>query len=380
MPQIDDELALRSVLAEMTQDQPPAPPARYAAVRRRAVVHRRRQLAGAAAAVAILVAAAIAIPLGLRHLGPPPPATPARHYRVTEYRPGIGSQRGLIAYGTVDGTRWKIAVDQMPTLSEGYCMDTGSGSESQTCVFNPPEAGNNSGELASFSLYAGWGKYSANLGTVATNVSYLKVAFSNGQTLTVYPVAIYGPAYARFVALMTPYNAAVTSVTAYSSHGELGYAVPFNADNSLSLNRWLRPGQPALPPPATYLIGSGTVNGTAWHEYVWIGPWGTCVGGAGGGSTCYTQTGSMLGPRQQITSFGVSVGSGNTEYVYGQAETSVSYLIVTRSDGSTQKVTMARAGTLRFYAYASVQGNGVVRWAAYGTRGQRLAAGRGDAP
>jgi hypothetical protein len=379
MAQIDDELAIRRVLTEMTEDQPPAPPTRYAAIRRRAIVHRRRQLTGAAAAVAILVAAAIAIPLGLRHLGPPPPATPARHYHVTEFRPGPGSQSGLIAYGRVDGIRWKIAVDKMPTLSQGFCMDTGSGPDSQTCVFDTPEAANNSGDLASFSLYSGWGKFSANLGTVASNVSYLKVAFSNGQTLTLYPVAIYGPAYARFVALMTPYNAAVTSVTAYSRHGELGYAVPFTADNSLGLDRWLRPGQPALPRPATYLIGSGTVNGTAWHEYLWIGPWGTCVGGAGGGSTCYTETGSVLRRHQQITSFGVSV-AGNTDFIYGEAEPSVSYLIVTRSDGSTQKVTMTRAGTLRLYAYASVQSNRVIRWAAYGADGQQLASGGGNSP
>jgi hypothetical protein len=379
MAQIDDELAIRRVLAEMTEDQPPAPPARYAAIRRRATVHRRRQLAGAAAAVAILVAAAIAIPLGLRHLGPPPPAT-ERHYHVTEYKPGRGSQPGLIAYGTVDGTRWKIAVDKMPALSQGFCMDTESGPNPQTCVFDPPEAANNSGTPVSFSLYSAWGKFSANLGTVASNVSYLKVAFTNGQTLTLYPVAIYGPAYARFVALMTPYNAAVTSVAAYSRHGELGYAVPFTADNNLSLDRWLRPGQPALPRPATYLIGSGTVNGTAWHEYLWTGPWGTCLGGAGGGSTCYVQTGPMLGRHQQINSFGISVGGGNTDFIYGEAGPSVSYLIVTRSDGSTQKVTMAKAGTLRFYAYASVPGNPVVRWAAYDARGQQLASGRGNAP
>jgi hypothetical protein len=380
MAQIDDELAIRRVLAEMTDNQPPAPPARYAAIRRRAIVHRRRQLAGAAAAVAILVAAAIAIPLGLLRVSPPPPSGPSRHYHVTEYRPGPGSQRGLIAYGTVDGIRWKIAVDKMPTLSQGFCMDTESGPDPQTCVFDPPEPANNSGEQASFNLYSGWGKFSANLGTVASDVSYLRVGFSDGQTLTLYPVAIYGRAYARFVALMIPYSSAVTSVTTYSSHGELGYAIPFTGEADLDLNRWLRPGQPALPRPATYLIGSGTVNGTAWHEYAWIGPWGTCVGGAGGGSDCFDQTGSVLSPRQLVTSFGDSAGSGNTEYVYGEAAPAVSYLVVTRSHGSTQTVTLTRAGTLRFFAYASVQGDPVVRWAAYGADGRRLAAGHGDSP
>jgi hypothetical protein len=380
MAQIDDERAIRSVLAEMTEDQPPAPPARYAAVRRRATVHRRRQLAGAAAAVAILVAAAIAIPLGLLRIGPPPPATPNRHYHVTVYRPGRHSQRGLIAYGTVEGTRWRIVVDKMPTLSAGFCMDTEPGPESQTCVFNPPEPANNSGDPASFFLYSGWGRFSANLGTVASDVSYLKVAFSNGQTLTLYPVAIYGPTYARFVALMTPYNAAVTLVTAYSRHGELGFAVPFTADNSLGLNRWLRPGQPALPRPVTYVIGSGTVNGAAWHVYVWLGPWGMCMGGAGGGSTCLPQDGAQVEPHQFLNSFGDSVGADDTYFVYGEAAPSVRYLIVTKADGSTQRIAVAEAGTLRFFAYSSVLGDRVVRWAAYGARGQRLAVGQAFNP
>jgi hypothetical protein len=379
MAQIDDERAIREVMAEMTQDQPPAPPARYAAIRRRAIAHRRRQLAGAVAAVAILVAAAIAIPLGLLRIGPPPPVTPSRHYHVTENRPGRGSG-GLIAYGTVDGTRWKIGVTTQPQLSDGFCMNTESGPNPSSCVADLPETADDAGSPAMFSLETGWGKYTANLGTVASDVSYLKVGFSNGQVLTLYPVAIYGPAYARFVALMTPYDSAVTSVTAYSSHGELGYAIPFTALPGIGLNRWLRPGQLALPRPVTYLIGSGTVNGTAWQEHAWIGPWGTCVGGAGGGSACYAQTGSVLSAHQIVTSFGLSVGPGNTYFVYGQAKPSVSYLIVTRSDGSTERVSMTRAGAVSFYAYASVRGHRVVRWAAYGAHGQRLASGTGWEP
>jgi hypothetical protein len=380
MAQIDDERAIRSVLAEMTEDQPPAPPTRYAAVRRRAIVHRRRQLAGAAAAVAILVAAAISIPLGLLRIGPPPPATPNRHYHVTVQRPGRHSQQGLIAYGTVDSVRWKIRVDKMPTLTQGFCMDTESGPQPQTCVFDPPEAANNSGDPASFNLSSGWGRFSANLGTVASDVRYLKVSFSNGQILTLYPVAIYGRAYARFVALMTPDNAAVTLVTAYSGHGALGYAIPFDGGGLMNLNRWLRPGQPALPRPATYLIGSGIVNGAAWHEYAWIGPWGTCMGGAGGGYTCVPEAGSLLSAHQILDSFGVSVGARETYFVYGAAAPSVRYLIVTKADGSTQRIAVAEAGTRRFFAYASVRGDRVVRWAAYGARGQRLAAGHGENP
>ncbi len=383
MAQVDDELAIRAVLTQMTANQPAAPPGRYAAIRHQVVLHRRRQLAGAAAAVAILVFAAIAVPLGLLHNGPQPPTAPSRHYHVSEFPPAPHSPKGLIAEGTLDGSRWKIAVMTQPKLSEGFCMNTESGPDPLTCVADPPEAADNAGDPASFSTYSGWGRFSANLGTVRSDVSYLKVTFSNGQALTLYPVAIYGRAYARFVALMTPYNAAVTSVTAYSTHGDLGYAVPFTADGSLGLNRWLRPGQPALPRPVSYLIGSGTVDGSAWQEFLYVGPWGTCVaaaGGAGGGSECFPAIGPLLAPHEVAGSFGFSVGADNAYVVPGEAAPSVSYLIVTTSNGSSERVRLVSAGRLKFFAYASVRGNRVVRWAAYDKTDHKLASGTGYGP
>jgi hypothetical protein len=384
MAQIDDELAIRGLLADLTSDQPPVPPARYAAVRRRVVVHRRRQLAGAAAAVAILVAAAIAIPLGLVHLGPQPPSAPSRHYRVSEYPPGPHSQHGLVASGTMNGRRWNLTIDIAGGFSLCWSADVPTAVAGvPDCTNAMPARASRSGAPA-FLLGQVGGPEQVNVGTVRSDVAYLKVAYSNGQILTAYPTAVFSRPFARYVAVVTPFPAAMTSVTAYSGTGrDLGYAVPFTGDGSVDLNHWLRPGQPALPRPHTYVIGSGTVRGNRWHEDVWIGPWGTCFGGSGGGSGCFAVTGSLLSYGQLATTFGLSAGGGSTEIAYGEVTPAVSYLLVTGSNGATERVTTTAAGKLKFFAYAQRGTDPVVArvsWAAFSAQGQRLAAGRGDGP
>ena len=379
MAQVDDEFAVREALAEMTVHQPPAPPDRFGAIRRRAVLHRRRQLAGVAGAVAVLVAAAIAIPLGLLRFGPPSPAAPTRHYHVSVSPPGPHSQHDLIAQGRVDGLRWKVAL--LPQRGNtGYCFSSSNGSGYGVCVGNPPQLASATGSPASFNTWFSTGATPIAVGTVSDDVTYLRVSMNNGQLLTLYPVGLLGQKYARFVALAVPYPGAVTQVTAYSRRGELGYAVPFTATGEVELSRWLRPGQPALPRPATYAIGSGVENGVAWQERAYIGPWGICLAGAGGGSDCIPVDGSPLEPHQLATTFGLSVGQGNIYYAFGSADSAVSYLVVTTSGHSREKVPVVKAGTFKFFAYASAPGNRVVRWAAYNADGEQLGAGAGYGP
>ena len=69
---VDDERAARTMLADLTAGQPPAPPDRLGAVRRRAVVRRRRQFAALAAVIAIVAVAAATIPLRLLGATPAP--------------------------------------------------------------------------------------------------------------------------------------------------------------------------------------------------------------------------------------------------------------------------------------------------------------------
>jgi hypothetical protein len=375
MAHLDDELAVREVLTDLTAGQPPAPPGRYASVRRRAVARRHRQLASAAAAVALLVAAAIAIPLGVLHVGPTRPAAPSRHYHVSVRPPGAGAPPGLVASGAINGRKWQVIVQREKGLS-GYCYRYAAGL--MNCDGDPLPRPASTGDPVSFTGSAGT-SYPVSVGTVRSDVAYLTLSFTNGQVLTLHPVDVLGSRYARFFAIEVPYSAAVTRVAAYSRHSELEYAIPFTALGDIEPVRWLRPGQPDRTPRATYQIGSGTADRTSWQARVYAGPWGTCIGGAGS-SDCFASTGSLLPAHAVATSFGFSVGPGGVYYITGEALPSVSYLTVTSSAGGTRRIPAVRAGARRFFAYTSPRGDRVVRWAAYSAGGQQLGSGTGQEP
>jgi hypothetical protein len=374
MTQVNDELALREALAEMTVGQPAAPPDRYTAVRRRAVLQRRRRLAGIAAAVGVLAAAAVTIPLGL-HAAAPAPQAPQRHYRVSEEPPRPGAKGGLVATGVVSGYRWNMIVSlQQDELCWGSDFHTAAGL-STSCA-GPPSlalAGNGGAPLF---LFGGVGTTpQVDVGTVRSDVAYLRVSYGNGQVLTAYPVAVFASRYARYVAIPAPYSAAVTLIAAHSRTGELAYAVPYTGGGSISTVRWLRPGQPALPRPVTATIGSGTAQGVAWHEDIYVGPWGTCFGGAGGGGDCRASTGWMPYRGHVAGQLGLSVGGRNIYFFYGQAETAVTRLTVTTTHGHDSAVPLVTVDGRRFFALASVPSDRAVRWTAYRTGGVRLASG-----
>jgi hypothetical protein len=377
MTPLDDELAMRGVLTDLTAGQPPAPPGRSAAVRDRARARRRRQLAGVAAAVAVLVAAAIAVPLGVLHAGPTPPSAP-RHYRVSENPPRPGAPRGLIATGRAAGVRWSLSVQLQQHGSlmcwllpgrEQVC-DGGGADQAKVSRTGDP-AWISSGGGPGFQIYGGW---------VRADVTRLAVTYSNGQVLSLRPVDVLGRRYARFFALAGSPRARVTQVAAYSADRELGYAIPFTAADSVDLVRWLRPGQPALPRPVARVIGSGNSGGPSWTDHLYIGPWGTCVDGTNDGSLCWPSTGWLPGSHGVIGSMGLSAIGNSIFYEHCQAVPAVSYVVITRADGSTERIAAIQAGPWKYLSYASVQRDKVVRWAAFGAHGQELASGSGQAP
>jgi hypothetical protein len=370
MAQVDEEAAVRTRLAELTAGQPAPPPGRYAAVRRRAVARRRGQLAGAAAAVAVLVAAAIAIPLGLLRAGPPAPATRTRHYHVSDLPPGPGARPGLVATGVLNGLRWGATVWEHANMLCWRSDYFVASADSSGCAAGSLPRASHSGPPAS--SFTGGGGPQIDIFTVRSDVAYLKIAYTNGQVLTVHPVAVFASRYARYFALPAPYGAAVTEITAWSRTAELAYAIPFTGDGSITPQRWLQPGQPARPSPVTYTIGSGTADGSAWREHAYVGPWGTCFGGAGGGGSCSPITGWMLFPHEIAGQLGLSV-SGSTYFVDGEARPAVRYLIVTTSRGGTARVVVS-AGARTFFAYA-VRSAPWIRWAAYDADGRKLASG-----
>jgi hypothetical protein len=380
MSQLNDELAARAKLTDLTDSQPPAPPDRYGAVRRRAVAHRRRQLATIAAVVAVLAVAAVTIPLGLLRTAFAPPQSPTA-YHLSVQAPPRGSRPGLVATGTIDGKRWRLTLaHESGNLTSprgiGLCETVKPG-PGMSCAEGPVQAASATGDPASFSLGQQWGPGYLSLGTVRSDVTALVVTYTNGQVLTLHPVSVFGPRSAEYVVLPTPHPGSVVSVAAFAGARDLGYAIPFDAQTFPNIVRWLGPGQPALPHPATSVIGSGSVNGSSWTERVSIGPWGTCLFGSGSGTTCIPAAGSVLTRGQVISAEGgISIQPGRIQVYPGEAAPSVGYLIVTLRDHSTVRVPAVPLRGRRFFACADAPGNRIVSWAAYSAAGQRLAAGR----
>lgn len=389
----DDERALRAALADLTAAPSCTPPDRNASVRRRVAATRRRWLAGTASVVAILAVAAIplALPGGGGHpahlakspagdnVASPPANPPAKEpsYHITERPPGRGAPAGLVATGTLSGKRWQLYVWR----AKGglLCWSTGPRRNGSVCSGPGPQASRRSGPPALLVSSPGPGQ-SVGVGTVRSDVTSLTVAYSNGQVLTVRPVAALGRRYASYFALPVPsFSYAVDKITAWSHERDIGYAVPF-AYGSLVLERWLRPGQTPGPTPAGGTIGSGTVGGTRWWLDVYLGPWGTCffkAGDPGFGSSCYTATAWQPQPGAVARISLVSLGDTSPYLLAGEAAPAVRYVVVTTPAGVTSRVRTTLVGSRRFFATAwPPDGNGYLRWAAFGSSGRELGSGR----
>ena len=125
--------------------------------------------------------------------------------------------------------------------------------------------------------------------------------------------------------------------------------------------------------PASYLIGTGVTPGGRWSERAYVGPWGTCIGGPGGGRGCWRTTRlatvSNVGAASPVTN---SSDQDGTWFVVVAVAPSVSYVAVTRADGSTIRLRPVPAGGARFCVVASPKGS---RWVAYSAAGAKLASG-----
>jgi hypothetical protein len=371
---VDDERAARTMLADLTAGQPAAPPGRLGAVRRRAVLRRRRQFVALAAVVAIVAVAAATVPLRL--LGTAPPVAPTS-YHLSEQPPGPHARPGLIATGIVNGQRWSVTLSHESGSAtgphgSGTCATAGQGTGIE-CAGGPVRAASRTGEPVNIDLGAGSANASLDIATTRSDVTAVAVRYTNGQSLTLHPVSVFGNQSASYVAIAEPHPGSVVSVAAFAGHRGLGYAVPFSTRVGINLVRWLRPGQPARPRPLIRVIGSGSAGGSSWTMNAAIGPWGTCIY-TGDLSSCRSSPDPKLPPGAAVyPGGGMNSFTGGLRVYSGEAAPSVHYLRVTTQDGATIRVPVVAVGALRFYACADVQGNRIVRWAAYDAAGHLLA-------
>jgi hypothetical protein len=365
----DSEVKLRAQLAAALDEFSPGPLPLDSVVRQGKTVKVRRRVS-AVVAVLLVVAVALSAPALAHRFGRQAPVTPGR-YHVTVSPPGPHSPRDLVARGRIDDKPWSV-IGWLPNPES--TIDACFQASRVVChgVVYPADYD----RIASFPLLQVATEIGrapiAVIGYVHSDVRFVRLKLSNGQTLTLRPVAVFGKRFMRYVAIEVPFAAAITQVQAYSATRLLGYAVPFASGGSFQLVRWLKPGQAPLPRPAVYQIGSGIAAGRPWSLRAHVGPWGTCLTGIGDLITCHPTSLAGLRDGKPAALVEAAAGPHDTSFGVLVASAGVSYFRL-----STTEVTFTTdiVNGVRFVSFTSKRGNAVTRWAAYSARGQRLASG-----
>jgi hypothetical protein len=335
----------------------PTPAAAIVAQGRR--IRRRRRVARAGAA-AVVAALAVAIP-GLVHTamrsGPPGPPTG----QLTIAKLGPIARNGVIGSGTADGKPWtvRLAGGPDPVATAAGLSATG-------------RLGTSPGGSDPVTLHvAGSGAHRLLAGPVSPGVAYLTMRSANGTTYRLYPVAWHGHHY---IGLVVPWNLPVARFTAYSRHGEVGYAIPFpDTFDFPRVVSWLRPGAP-VPAVSSATVGTGfdaRLNNYHWSVQVQVGPWGTCLQDSSGylGTWCRP---TATYPPNTVT----SVMSGPLGEEAGITGRAVAYIQLRLRNGKTTRLHVLHIGGQGFYALSTAIDH-VASWTAYTATGHAIASGTG---
>jgi hypothetical protein len=358
------ESHLRERLNTALDGLAPAPLPFDTVVRRGQRMAWRRRVATVSAAI-VAAGVVAAVPVMLRGISAGPVAGPG--YHVTVHRPGPGSPSTQVAEGTVDGHRWRIAVTRRE-----YQICSGPVGHS-TCSGGSPVSVAEPTAPAAAGLVIGT-RPQADILRVRADVTYLRVSLTNGQNLTLWPVRALGPGHPSYAAFAIPAASDVIRIAAFAARGQIAYAVPFTALGDIELGRWLPPGAPAAPAPATYRLGTGVTGGRRWVQRLYVGPWGLCTGGTAQlGTFCFTaDTNALTGgsaARWLDTSY---IGSGPGVAVI-VATRRVAYLTVSTGPQRSRIAAVPAAGG-KFFA-VPVPATGRTRWVARSASGAALASG-----
>jgi hypothetical protein len=330
--------------------------------------------AGLAAAAGLVIAATLTLPSVLSGPAGVPPVT--THYHVTANPPGPQSRRGLVASGKVNGAPWSVRAK-------------GGGSGYLFTGVDAYVSGGSSGNLPS--RYAHGDPVEAFLGSatgpaiqvdaVRADVSLVRVRLTNGQVLSLRPVAAVGAGNASLVAFAMPDYRDVLAIEAFNGGGEISYTVPWTGHIWFLTGRWLKPSQPALPPPRTAVIGSGTAFGHSWRQLVSVGPWGWCgqgdIDGRGGGGECTAML-PPLRPGQYYQTAGFAGGSaiGQSGLIWSaEVADSVALVELTTRSGQHSWIRPHRVGGRSFVSFDRPAPQASFRWVAYDRHHHLLGTG-----
>jgi hypothetical protein len=289
----------------------------------------------------------------------PSPVSPAKPYTVTVQAPGrLQAATGLIASGTIDGQSWQVtaAAPGSGTPEPGGQIFTTSGPAfgGAATAWQLGELAVNSADPVSLSEGSGVvltpGHVQVQYGAVQADVTQVAVRLGNGTVLMLHPVAVYG---VRAVAFAVPVGAGIVDVTAYSRHGEIATAIPFNAPGGVAaFGLWLTPGQHGLT-RASGRIGSGTANGRAWSVTAYLGPWGICyqVPATGTASASCVPASDLDRNSDTLHSATLSFTGPGLAVAAGHAPAPAAWVIVNQPDGTTTKVWPVTVGGQKLFAF-----------------------------
>lgn len=369
----ETETQLRGRLNPELDGFAPGPPPLAAIVADGRRIRMRKRIT-VAAGVAVAAAVAIVAGLTLPSIVAGPPAAPSltTHYHVTANPPGPQSSPGQVASGKVNGRPWSV---RATVSGHGYLFTGVSTYVSRGANGNLPGRYRAGDPVEEF-LGSGAGP-AIQVDAVRADVTRVEVMLTNGQTLSLRPVAAVGPSNASLVAFAMPDYRDVVSIEAFNGRGEISYTIPWTGHTWFMTGRWLKPGQPALPRAQTVEIGSGTAFGHRWRQLVSVGPWGWCgqenVNDLSGGG-CTTVL-SPLRPGQYFRDVGFAGGLliGKSGMIScAQVADSVAVIELTTRSGQHSWTRPHRVGGRSFVSFASASGLQaatapltVVRWTAY---------------
>lgn len=372
---------LRSSLDEALRTISPGPAPVDTAVRRGKGIRARRRLTALAGIIAVVAAGLAGYP-AVAHKPSPAPPQPLTHRpvaNVTDVPPGPAAPAGTVAEGQVYGESWRVFAGQpgtrgLPSAPRGQLCFRASGAAigpgaapfTQCLRLPAPTAA----VPVSFAPFSCGGMAEGAIGLVGADVRYVAVALSDGTRLRLTPVGVDGK---RYVAFATPESTAVESARAYLDNGQYLTAVPFDKPSDpIMFGMWQRPGQP-VPARITRTISAPPAE-KAWWATAWAGPWGTCLTDIFDGGLVCVPTDMPL--ETQI----LLVASGNPQSVFGAAAGNVSYLRVTRTNGTPVRVHPVAVGKQKFFAFILGTGQSIRGWTAYDAAGRQVASGTAPAP
>jgi hypothetical protein len=360
---IDEERELRLRLDSALQEITPSPAPVAATLRRGKTIRTRRRI-GVVAGLAAAVGIALAAPGLVHQIVRQQPIVRQQKWVLTVYPPGPHPSNGEIAWGTVNGKRWEIGIPRSHGL-QCLNIDGANSSCEQPGRFSAPLQD----PVAVRETTVGNGLVYED-GYVRADVGRVVIALDDGTKLTLHPYPVYGQ---RWVAFAVPSGLPIASATAYSAAGsELAYSIPLGDQ----FEAWLRPGQHG-PGRVTYAIASGKVNGVAWSDVVYVGPWGYCsvlqVPGTSGTSCLPPQSRLVTGNNSFS---GLSLIQGGA-IIEGTASPTVAYVVGTLSDGSTTRARAVDVGGPKFWDWSVPAGKRVRRVVFYSAAGHPVAVQSG---